>query len=210
MGRRPEGRAKRLVESGEAKVAAGQKPNRAEQAALDRVSRESDRTLLLSLVRSVPKSVYIELSGRQSRTLNEQAVAYGIPIAGETIDVGAVLSRFHDILRDNHREIRKAKSADFGDPLLDGVSEDGDGDLWLARYREKKTRLAELELQQKEGSLVPRSDIREVMDRAALMIRQLQEDLERKFGPDAADLAGSALDGLEREIGSYFGGRDAA
>lgn len=206
-----------LARAARAKIAAGQRTNREERSALNRVERAEERANLWKSLQSVPKGVYEEMSGRQNKTLNEQADAYGVPVAGSVVDVTAVVRWIHDLFGKHGQKlvpligVRAKPGMDFDDPLMNGpVSEDGDGELWLARYREKKTRLAELELQQKEGTLVAKAEIREVLDRSAGVISRLIEDLERKFGPDAADLAEKAFDGLQREISSSFGDRGAA
>jgi hypothetical protein len=44
----------------------------------------------------------------------------------------------------------------------------------------------------------------QLLSRSAGMLRQLEEELDRRFGPDAADLAKAAREGLEREISTEF------
>lgn len=207
MGRRPGENSRKLVESARGKIAKGQAPTQAEQRAIERVDRDEARLRILSDIRSIPKSAYIEMSGRQSKVLNEQAERYGIPIAGETIDGAAVFRWIHDFLRDNHREIGKQKAAgDFGDPYLDGGA---DGDVWLSRYREQKTHIAALDRQQKERELLPREEVHRFLTMTALRLRGAGEQVQRcTDGRSAFDVLQLAIDDIEAEVSRYFDGDD--
>jgi hypothetical protein len=75
----------------------------------------------------------------------------------------------------------------------------------LERFREAKANLAELDLQERKGELVPRDEIREGLGRFAARIRGAGDLLERQFGPEAAEILREALDDCTLELDRSFG-----
>src|SRR5574340_1554837 len=98
-----------------AKRRAGQKPSREEAAALRRVERARDQQLRADHYRSIPKRDWQRWSGRQQKILNEQALRYGVPIGGATIDAAELARWLHEFLAAN---ARKLAAADSDDPDL--------------------------------------------------------------------------------------------
>ena len=88
-----------------------------------------------------------------------------------------------------------------GDPL----ESDGGDSPALERYRMAKAELAELDLKERQGSLIDRERARGVLGRWAAITRRMGEKLAARHGRGAAQLLSDALDRctalVEREFG---------
>jgi hypothetical protein len=194
------------------KLLQGMKLSTKEEVAYKRVEKLQEKARRDEVLSALPIGEYCRYAGRRINVVRAQGEQYGLPLSEAKVNVPAVIAAFHDFLRDNWTKLktggrpgpRPQQGGDFDDELFGEGAEDGDGDLWLARCREKKSKLLDLELQQKEGSLIPRDETMQLLSRSAGMLRQLEEELDRRFGPDAADLAKAAREGLEREISTEF------
>lgn len=186
----------------------GQKPSREELRALRRVTAAEEERKRWEHYAAIPKKHYIELSGRQSRTLNQQAEIYGIPIGGRTIELGRVLKWLHDFLA-KHKH-RFAAEAD--DPLLEGMDQSLKDALVREQIKEKreKAKLAGMQRLEREGALVGRQESHQAWARVAGILRSKGEALQRQFGPDALTLLNEALSDAQREVDRCFGTGDAA
>jgi hypothetical protein len=81
---------------------------------------------------------------------------------------------------------------------------DGSDSPALERWRRAKADLAEIEVQSKRGSLVPRNEIRTGLDAIAARLRGFAEELQREFGPGAIDLLDEALTDCENAIDRMY------
>jgi len=172
------------------KVMAGEKLSRAEQAALRRFEKDKEETLRWQYYKTIPQKHWREMCGRQTKVLNEQAARYGIPFGGPTINLSEVARALHDFLADNALKLSRDD-----DPLMSGS-----GSVALERYREERAAIARLDRMEREGSLLPRDEVREAMGRVASMIRGAGDALQRHFGQTAVEILTDALDDAEREI----------
>ena len=168
--------------------------NKEESAALRRHEREKEERLRWQYYADIPQKHWRQMCGRQTKVLNEQAARYGIPFGGPTINLSQVARALHDFLANN-----AAKLSRDDDPLMSGS-----GSVALERYREERAAMARLDRMEREGSLLPRDDVREAMGRIAAMIRGAGEALQRHFGQAAADILLDSLDDAEREIARTF------
>lgn len=91
-----------------------------------------------------------------------------------------------------------------GDPLLAGENTPN-----LERYRGARADLAEMEVKRQEGNLVDRSAMRELLGRAAGLIRGAAKSLQRAFGEEARRILDDSLDEVDREFSKVFGDRDS-
>lgn len=82
-----------------------------------------------------------------------------------------------------------------GDPLLTGGTSPA-----LERYREQRARLAEMDVEAREKSLLPREKIREVFIRMSVLMRQAGEQLLRQYGEGAYRILEDAITNGEREL----------
>jgi hypothetical protein len=149
---------------------------------------------------SIPKGHWVRLSGRQHKTLNEQAARYAIPIAGATIDLAAVARWLHDFLAKNARNL----GTDSADPLLAA----GGSSPALERYRDERANLARLDRLEREHTLVDRELSHQAWQRVAGVLHRCGEVLQRQFGPAALRLLNQALEDGDREVVALFADGD--
>lgn len=184
-----------LVARAYRKVMERQELTKQEREALKRHERKKEETLRWKYYHSIPQKHWREMSGRQAKVINEQAVRYGIPFGGRAIDLPAVVRSLHDFLADNAQRL----SRDLDDMLV------GTGSPALERYREERAKLARLDRLDREQQLLPRDEVREALSQIATILRGAGETLQREFGAGAADILYEALDDADREIDRTFG-----
>jgi hypothetical protein len=186
---------KELAQKAVRKVMAGERPTAKEAAALRRHEAEQEEVRRWQYYEAIPQKHWREMSGRQTKVLNEQAERYGIPFGGRTICLPRVVKAFHDFLAKNARKL-----ADEDDPLLNSdVASPA-----LERYREERAAMARLDRLEREGQLVARGDVREGLGRVASILRAAGDGLLQQFGRDAVELLNEALSDAEREIERLF------
>lgn len=176
------------------KVLAGQELTVREQTLLKRIEKEKEERLRWQYYAAIPQKHWRDMSGRQTKVINEQAVRYGIPFGGATINLPTVVRSLHDFLADNAQKL-----AQDDDALMQGS-----GSLALERYREERAAIARLDRLEREGSLLPRDEVREALGRIASILRGAGDTLQRQFGQTAADILLEALDDAGREIERAF------
>jgi hypothetical protein len=66
----------------------------------------------LSLLKSLPKKDYIQLSGRNHNTLADQSAKFGLSLSGKTIDLTVVIRQFHEILAKFRQKLDREDPAD--------------------------------------------------------------------------------------------------
>lgn len=170
------------------KQKSGQKPSKSEEAALRVLRGQREEAERWQHYATIPKKHYVQMSGRQHKILDEQASRYGIPIRGETIDLGRVLIWLHDFLAENGPLLLRTVGTD---QLLSGELQDSPA---LEKLREVTFRLKELEYEQKKGNLIPREEIHQFFSQFANRIRSAGDQLQRKFGADALEILNAAID----------------
>lgn len=170
---------------------AGIKPSKSEEAALRVLRGQREEAERWKHYASIPKKHYVQMSGRQHKILDEQCSRYGIPIRGETVDLGRVLVWLHDFLAENGPLLLRTVGSD---QLLSGELADSPA---LEKLREVTFRLKELEYKERKGNLIPREEIHDAFQQFANRIRSAGDQLQRKFGPDALEILNSAIDAAE-------------
>ena len=173
---------------------------REERRALERHEKQKEERLRWQYYHAIPQKHWRQMSGRQTKIINEQATRYGLPFGGRTIDLPAVVRALHDFLADNAQKLARED-----DDLLQGGNSPA-----LERYREERAQLARLDRLEREGQLVPRDEVREALGRVAAIIRGIGDALNRQFGAAAVELLLEALDDAEREIDRSFGERSGS
>ena len=178
-----------MAAAAEQKRARGEKLTAREVAALRKGERRRDEELRWQHYGSIPQKHWREMSGRQAKVINDQATRYGIPFAGRTIELPAVVRALHDFLADNaHR--------------LAAVDGEDDEEPWLDKLREEKYLIAKMERHALEGRLLPREKVHTHFARVAQVLRNAGEVLQRKFGNDAHAILDEALDECIRVVSS--------
>jgi hypothetical protein len=107
----------------------------------------------------------------------------------------AVVRALHDFLADN-----AVKLAKDDDGLMLGTDSPA-----LERYRDERALLARMDRLEREGSLIPRDEVRQALGRMAAVLGGAGDALQRQFGASALDIFVEALDNVEREIERTFG-----
>jgi hypothetical protein len=178
------------------KVANRQELTREERAALKRFEKQKEERLRWEYYASIPQKHWREMSGRQTKVINEQADRYGLPLGGPVVNLPKLARAFHDFLAENALKLAKED-----DPLLAG----GGNSPALERYREERAALARLDRLEREGQLLPRDQAKESLGRIAGIIRGAGDALQRQFGTAAVEILFEALTDAQREIDRSFG-----
>ena len=87
---------------------------------------------------------------------------------------------------------------------LDDLMAAGGDSPALERYRLARAKHAEMDLEERKHTLIPRDKIRGGLGRFASILRQLGERLGRRYGPGAAQSINDALDDCQRVIDDEF------
>lgn len=180
-----------------AKLAAGKSMSRDEERAWKRHEKRERERHGAAAYEAIPKKLWEQWSGRQRKVLAEQAERYGIPFANKTINLPAVVKALHDFLARNARRLLADPS---GDALLSGEMTPA-----LEQYRRARARLAELELEARKRSLLPRDEVHDRLARVAVILRGAGEAI-RKLDQESADVLDQALGDFEREIEDWMAG----
>lgn len=188
---------RKLVTAALKKKGSGENLTQREEQALKRFQKKQDEAQRERLYESMPKGDYARLSGRTHRVLQDQAKRYGLPLEGRTIDLGALLKRFHDLIAENRG--RFAVPGD-DDPMFSGPPNDA-----KERYQLAQARMAEHKLEQLKGRLVDRDEMLRALTPLFERIRLVGETLQREFGPGAHQLLDDALSESEDDLENLFG-----
>jgi hypothetical protein len=175
----------------------GEQPTREELAALRRFEEAREEERRWEYYRGIPQKHWREMSGRQTKVLNEQAARYGIPFGGATINLPAVVRALHDFLA---RNARRLAAPDNEDPDLAGGTS-----INLERLRREKAELARMDREEREGLLLPRAPVHDAHQQMAMILRRCGETLQRLHGPDAARVLTEGLDDCDRIVAALFG-----
>ncbi len=179
-----------LVARAYRKVMDRQELTGAEREALKRHEKQKEERLRWQYYSSISQKHWRQMSGRQTKVINEQATRYDIPFGGPKIDLSAVVKALHDFLADNAQKLARDD-----DVLLQGSNSPA-----LERYREERAELARLDRLERQRQLLPRDQMREALARIAGIIRGAGDALQRQFGPAAVEILHEALDDAQREM----------
>lgn len=177
----------------------GKTPTARELRALKRIEATRDQALRDHHYASITKGDWSRWSGRQHKTLNEQAERYGLPIGEATINLPDVVKWLHDFLATHAHALATAGEEDDGptDPELRAAK--------LDNIRER-TRLSRIEADRKEGVLLPRDQVHQVYAAIAGVLRQASETLQKRFGTEAYEILADALSTADEHIEEIVGG----
>jgi len=136
---------------------------------------------------TVTKGTWVTWSGRQHKTIDEQAARYGAPIGGRSISLPEVAKWIHDFLADNARRLK---------------SQAGDNEHESLEYW--KTQRERLRYESEIAQRLDRHDVHTGLGRMAGILWQAGEALQREF-PGAEVVLNQALEDYEREMDRLFG-----
>ena len=181
---------RQLAQDAYKKLMAGQRPTRQEAAALGRQERKLEEERRWKYYESIPQKHWRTMSGRQAKVLAEQADRYGIPFGGREVRLPDVVKALHNFLAEHAQALAKPEAAEKS-PAME-------------QFRRERARMARLERQQRENTLLPRQHVREGLERIAAVLRTAGEILERQFGRAAGEVIDEALDEAARQIDQLF------
>ena len=138
----------------------GETPSSREMAALRRFEKTKEEDQRWQHYKTIPQKHWREMSGRQTKILQEQSQRYGIPFDGRVIELPRVVRALHDFLAKNARRLAE-------DPDMTGS---GDSAA-LERFRMAKAETAETELAREQGKLLMAEDVRSEWEQIGLRIR---------------------------------------
>ena len=185
---------RRQVADAYVKAMQGKRLTKAEKAELKRFEKDREEKLRWEYYQSIPKKHWRQMSGRQTKVINEQAGRYGLPFGGPTIDLAEVVRALHDFLAKHAQKL-----AQDDDQMMRGGSSPA-----LERYREERALLARLDRLERQRELIAVQEMRGMLDRFAGVLRRSGETLERRFGPDAMQIYIDAINDGERIAHEYF------
>ena len=70
--------------------------------------------------------------------------------------------------------------------------------------KDSQRKLIDLKIQEREGTLVHRDDLRDGLNKIVSRLRSLADRLQKRFGKDAARMFDEALDGCQEEVDRMF------
>lgn len=180
-----------LVFSAMAKLHEGTKPSQAEMRAFKAFEKRRDAESMDRHYAAVPQKLWREWSGRSNQVLREQRERYGIPI-GRTIDLRLLAVWLHDFLA-KHSKLLKGAQSDAENP--EAIVSPA-----LERQREARAKIAELELAEKEKSLVNVELMMPWLDKMASIIRRAGERIERQYGAEPKAILDESINAFRREV----------
>lgn len=188
---------RRMVRALKARIKAleGEHVTRQDDKDIAWLAKIDRQATLEQLIHNFPKGVYCTLSSRQQKVIDEQAIRYQLPLRGETLDLGQVLTAFHDFLSSNAKRL--------GDSTSGGNDRDS---LELEKLRvqisqmQHRTELIKLDFAQASANTIHRHEVRERLQWLATQLRGFGQYLQRTFGDAAVKALNETLDKIEREI----------
>ena len=94
-------------------IRSGGVPRAREAAALRRVEKAREDEARWRYYRECPKKHYRQMSGRQDKVLNEQAVRYGLPVGGPKVDLVVLVQWLHQFLADHRHDLSRILDANI-------------------------------------------------------------------------------------------------
>lgn len=161
--------------------------SREDERAIERVERAHREAIAAEAYRAVPKKLWREWSGRQTKILNEQAERYGLPLGEATIDLAKLAPALHDFLAANATRLAAEDASGEASPALE-------------RKRLADAQMRELDLAVRRGELVELDDIHHFLSDVAALFRSAGERLGRQVSGDAQAIVEEALVAFQRRL----------
>ena len=141
------------------------------------------------MYRSIPQADYKLMSGRQNKTLHEQAARYGLPFNRASIDLTELLPALHQFLADNAAVLGKDPEGILGGPETDN----------LDRLRLAQAIKVEMQNDVEAGVLRPVADVHKVSSEISHLLRDAADSIFSELDDTDGDVArGILIDAIER------------
>lgn len=185
-----------LLRSAARKRQTGQVLNREETRVLRKYEAEQEEINRWKYYRTIPKKHFVEMSGRQHKSLGDLARNYGFPLDGPIVDLPAFVHFFCTFMAQNGQKL-------LSDP--DGDLENAaDESPMLERLRKEKWRLARLDRRERENQLLPRAKVHETLAILAELIRGVGDKLQKNHGAEAARALNETMDSFATHVDSLL------
>lgn len=165
-----------------------------------------DQQSLIELLRAMPRGFYAKVSSRQARSLDDQVATYGLPLpSGSPVNVPRVLDWFHNFLSKHGPKLKQiAESKDRIGELTEKKMQ-----TEIATLESKLVSL-QIDIEKKQGSAVPISEVQYAFSWLAGEWRKFGERLGKKFGADSQRFLNEFLERIERDAVNYLPGDSIA
>ena len=160
---------------------------------MPRLPKVLDEETRWKLYRSIPKSDWETLCGRDRTTLRQQANRYGFPIGKGSVDLQKFLSYFSDWLAENQGRLRSTKGGEDHPKIKAEI-----------RLKEASAREKELAVAERLGQTISRSRVHEMLTILAGTLKDAGERLEKHHGTEALEILNDSLDEFERLTDQLF------
>lgn len=159
----------------------GQSPTRVESAAL----KVHDKSVAAEVLAAVPRPLMRRLTGLTQGKIENVAARYGLPIDGAVVDLYVLFPAMLAAL-DQEMELG------------------GEGSPALERLRAAKAKIAELDLEERRGSLMSVDEVMGRLTDIATIMRQRSEAMARVGGPAVQRAFEDMLDEVEDAVKRWY------
>lgn len=169
----------------------GERVTKKDRADLEWYRKQQAAELVEIALAEIPKKLYLKLSGRATRVVNDQASLYGLPMGGPTVDLYSLVSGFHDLLAKHSRT--------FSD-------EQDDAGLKKAKLKgeievlERRAKILDGEINQQRSRFIDRGELRRRLSWLVGKLGDLGERLGKLGGPDVQRAINEFLEEVATEI----------
>jgi len=190
-----------LAREASRKLKLGRTPSRQEAAALKRVLKAGEDKQRWEYYGSVPQRHLREMTGRQPKQHADQQRLYGVPLEGKTVDLGAIIRRYYDLIAQHGDKLLTPE-----DPLWSGADPKLKDKMLLAQIQERRAKaaLADLELQRVQGRTIDLDALQAFFAEAVPLLRGAGERMKRAGHVDSHEMLNEALDALVTLIDRGF------
>lgn len=172
------------------------------------------------MLESLPKKLYVGLSGRQHKILNEQAQRYDLPIGSgqAVINLYDVIRRFHDMLAEQRTNdpgtlLPNPAAADsFGGGVLNALELSDEEQAYLLLSLDdakklalqKKVALDKIKIRRSREELLEKSEVHAVFGILSTVLRQAFEAIQQRWGEEPRQILTDALELCRERLQAEF------
>ena len=149
------------------------------------------------IYQTIPKGHYCEMAGIKRAQAIRHADQYGMPLKGRTVSLPAVLSWLHPFLSENWRLFAQRD----GEIIIQDLPEADRQRLLTETIRVRKADAdqRELNLAKQHADVIPVEEFRVHWEIMTAKLRNAIDVLQRRFGPEAAEIFERALNDADAE-----------
>ena len=173
-----------------------------ETAAYRRHLKQQEEQDRWAYYRTIPQKHWREMSGRQTKVLQDVQGLYGIPVAAKIIDLPMVVRAFHDFLAKHGSKLIR----DSEDPLMVGP-----GSPALEKYRAIKAKREQFAHERELGQHRSLDEVATVYNQFSAALKQACETIQRQnlVGGEAVQQLRETLSAFRQSLISMLGEQGA-